>query len=95
MYAFQVRYWLSVLVKERARVVTTEEIAKDQKIVLVGVIGFMDLCSFTLGDLERDYLTPSDVSGSFRMNEESPTKLKRLFKPYNQLLYFMTGRDHG
>jgi len=93
VYVFQVRHWLSVLGKERVRVVTTEEIAKDQKKVLVEVLDFMGLCPFTFGNLGRDNVTPFDVRGSFRINEESFKKLKRFFKPYNQLLYEMIGRD--
>ena len=53
LYIFQVRHWLQVLGHEKIRVVTTEEVARDQKSVLRDVLSFIGLCPFTFGNLGK------------------------------------------
>jgi len=93
VYVFQVRHWLSVLGHERVRVVTTEEIGKDQAGVLRSVLEFVGLCPFKFGNLGKDNVTPSEVQSSFRMNEASFHALQRFFLPYNLALYRLIKRD--
>jgi hypothetical protein len=40
-------------------------------------------------------VTPFDVRGSYRINEESFNQLKAFFEPFNKALYSAIGRDLG
>lgn len=95
LYLFQVRHWVSILGHSRVRVVTTEDIIKDQKAVLAETLTFIGLCPFKFGNLGKDNVTPFDVRGNFRINEETFKKLKAFFRPYNEALYKVVGRDLG
>ena len=95
LYYFQVRHWVSVMGHERIKVVTTEDIIRDQHGVLRDTLAFVGLCPFKFGNLGKDNVTPFDVQGKFRINEESFKKLQAFFRPYNELLYKLVGRDLG
>jgi hypothetical protein len=95
LYVFQVRHWLSLLGHDRMRVVTTEDIIKDQTTVLQETLAFVGLCPFKFGNLGKDNVTPFDVRGSYRINEESFNQLKAFFEPFNKALYSAIGRDLG
>jgi hypothetical protein len=95
LYVFQVRHWLSLLGHARVRIVTTEDIVRDQKAVLQETLAFVGLCPFAFGNLGKDNVTPFDVRGEFRINEEAFKQLKAFFEPFNKALYAAVGRDLG
>mmetsp|Transcript_30616 Transcript_30616/g.36080 ORF Transcript_30616/g.36080 Transcript_30616/m.36080 type:complete len:89 (+) Transcript_30616:1-267(+) len=76
-------------------IVTTEEVIKNQKLVLSQVLKFIGLCEYSFGNLGKDNVTPFDVRGNYRINENSFNELKSFFKPYNDILYQIIGRDLG
>ena len=41
----------------------------------------------------KDNVTPFDVKGKYRINEESFNKLRAFFTPYDKELYRLIGRD--
>ena len=91
----QVQHWYNVLGGERIRVVTTEEIKKDQAGVMAMVLSFIGLCPFKFGRLGPDNVTPFTVPKHMKIQIDHYKLLQEFFRPFNALLYALIGRDLG
>lgn len=82
--------------KDKLLILSFEEMVKSPQKTVDTILDFLDKPSFKLENIQN-YRPHSkyDSSKNPKMKKETREKLSSLFKPYNEKLYEMVGRDFG
>ncbi len=82
--------------KDRLLILSFEDLVAQSQQVVNTIADFLDIQRFALKTTRAFKPTASyDSRSNPEMKDETKAKLMELFKPYNQKLYKMTGRDFG
>jgi len=88
IYADQLKEWFKYFPREQFLIIITEDLKKTPTKVLSQVFNFLDISDHKVN------LTEKNV-GNYRkeMNHETETKLIEFFKPHNERLYKLLGKN--
>ena len=89
-YAEQLKSWFKVFPKERILIIKSEDLSSDSQKILNEIFQFLELPQHNIEKLEK-----KNLGNYLRMKEETRNDLTEFFRPYNEKLYLMLGRDFG
>jgi hypothetical protein len=90
LYAEQLERWLAVFPREQLHVLAMEDLATDPQRVLDRVHEFLGIAPRRAEDLEARYTAKYDP-----LPAEERAQLTEYFRPHNERLYELLGRDFG
>lgn len=92
-YATQIKRWFRYFDREQIMFIKSEDFFRDKYPILQDITQFLGNPPFSKDNVSNDNRNP----GKYRapLNRETREMLKEYFKPHNQLLYQLLGRDFG
>ncbi|CAM9711367.1 unnamed protein product, partial [Phaeothamnion confervicola] len=96
LYYYQVKHWVDVFGYENVMVVDSEDLRNRQVETIEAVYKFLGLCSIDGSELKPENVNKGGkIPSHMRMTEASYNELRDFYKPFNQKLYTLIGRDLG
>ena len=90
-YAEHLEPWLEIFPRDQFHFIKTEEMSINSEAVLRGVFNFLSLSDFHLADYKRS----NEGRYGQKMNPETRKKLLDYYRPHNEKLARLLGRDFG
>ena len=89
-YAEQLTKWFDVFSKDQIMIIKSEELASNTKNIMNAVFKFLKISGFEIPNAKK-----VNVSQYNKMEPKSRKLLIDFFRPYNEELYKLIGRDFG
>ena len=89
-YAEQLKSWFKVFPKEKILIIKSEDLSSNPQKNLNEIFQFIELPQHNIEKLEK-----KNLGNYLRMEEKTRNDLTEFFRPYNEKLYLMLGRDFG
>lgn len=89
MYADQLKLWYESFSKEQILVLKSEDFKKNPQMIFDQVFDFLNLSNWKI----KKYKKFSQSSRNKKMNSDTRKKLIEYFKPHNEKLYRLLGKD--
>ena len=89
-YAEQLKSWFKVFPKEKILIIKSEDLSSNPQKNLNEIFQFLELPQHNIEKLEK-----KNLGNYLRMEEKTRNDLTEFFRPYNEKLYLMLGRDFG